>query len=172
MVLIFFSFIPKNKSRNFYLKHTSSIDLTLFFFYTLKIMSSSLQNETKEFFQSKHGIAALYLFGSEAKGKATSSSDVDIAILYESNSIPSSLEAIEIQSELESKLHREVDLTILNKSNPILKHQVFKKGVLLLANDRKFLNNFFVKSLMEYDDLKRVRAIVESSILKGRIYGG
>ena len=134
-------------------------------------MSTLLQNKIKDFFQSKPGIVALYLFGSEAKGKATSTSDVDVAALYEFKSMPDPLEAIEIRSELESKLHREVDLIIFNKANPILKHQIFKKGTRLLVNNRRFLNDFFTKSLMEYDDIQRIRAKIVPSLLKGRIYG-
>ncbi len=131
----------------------------------------SLKDEIKNFFQSNPKVIALYLFGSEAKEKANAQSDVDIAVLYERNSIPTSLEILDIRSELESKLRRDVDLVIFNNANPILKHQIFKKGTLLLVNNRKLHNDFFVKSVMEYDDIQRVRAKITPFLLKGRIYG-
>lgn len=123
------------------------------------------------FFEKKQGIVAVYLFGSEAKKKGNKESDVDIAILCESSSVPDFHSKIEIQEALSSRLKKEVDVVVLNKANPILKHQVLKYGELLLNNNPSLVNTFIVRSLMEYDDIKRVRAPIEKNILKGRIYG-
>lgn len=123
------------------------------------------------FFEKRKGIAAVYFFGSRAKNKETRQSDVDIALLYESGSVPDFRSKLEIQEALSAKLKKEVDVVILNKANPILKYQVLKHGKLLLNNNLSAVNAFFVRSIMEYDDIKRIRAPIEKNMLRGRVYG-
>lgn len=130
-----------------------------------------MKREIIGFFEKKKGVVAVYLFGSEAKKKGNKASDVDIAVLYEGSSVPDFHSKLEIQEALSSRLKKEVDVVVLNKANPILKHQVLKYGELLLNNNPSLVNTFIVRSLMEYDDIKRVRAPIEKNILKGRIYG-
>jgi hypothetical protein len=38
------------------------------------------------------------------------------------------------------------------------------------TRDVRRVNEFFVRTINEYDDLKRVRKPIEDNILKGRIY--
>lgn len=64
----------------------------------------------------------------------------------------------------------EADIVVLNNASPIIKMQVLKKGALLVNKDRRVYNEFFVKTVNEYDDLKRTRREIEDNILKGRIY--
>lgn len=135
-------------------------------------MDSTLNEKIKNFFLGKNTVAAVYLFGSQASGKSGISSDVDIAVLYEPEAIPTPLEVLEIRAELETLLHCKTDLVVLNRANPILAHQVFKQGIQILVKKPKLLNHFFTKSLMEYDDLSWFRRLIEPSILKGRSYGG
>lgn len=52
-----------------------------------------------------------------------------------------------------------------------LKMQVLKNGILIFKRDDKVYNKFFVNTINQYDDLKRVRKVCEDNILKGRIYG-
>jgi len=116
-------------------------------------------------------IAAVYLFGSQAQGKANFSSDIDVAVLYEKDRVPTVFDALQSKEELVSLLKKEVDFVVMNRANPILKHQIFKHGIKIMDRHSQFLGRFFVQSLMEYDDIKRVRAIIEKNILKGRVYG-
>jgi hypothetical protein len=48
--------------------------------------------------------------------------------------------------------------------------QVLKKGILLKKASEKMYNDFFTKTIKEYNDLKRIRKPQEENILRGRIY--
>lgn len=116
-------------------------------------------------------IAAIYLFGSQASGRAHPESDVDVAILYSGIVNPDFHQTLEVQDELISLLRQEVDIVILNSADPVIRMQVLRKGEKVFERDRKAVNRLFVRTMNEYDDLKRVRAIIEKNILKGGIYG-
>ena len=64
----------------------------------------------------------------------------------------------------------EVDIVVLNNASPVIRMQVLKKGALLVNKDHKVYNDFFVRTVNEYDDLKRTRKEIENNILRGRIY--
>lgn len=119
----------------------------------------------------KPGIAAAFLFGSEATGHSHQASDVDIAFLFKPGCSPSGDNLMEIRDDLSSLLQREADIVNLNDSSPIIRMQVLKKGKRVFTRDQQIYNKFFVRTINEYDDLKRVRSVIEKKILKGRIYG-
>lgn len=48
--------------------------------------------------------------------------------------------------------------------------QVLKNGVIAVNRDRSIYNDFFVKTIKEYDDLKRIRKEAEDNLLKARVY--
>lgn len=123
----------------------------------------------REFFSKQLNIQLSFLFGSYVKGYLTSESDIDVAILFDKAPDLSTL--IELKSDLENILNKEIDIAILNTASPILKMQVLKNGRLIFKRDDKVYNKFFVNTINQYDDLKRVRKICEDHILKGRIYG-
>ena len=108
-------------------------------------------------------IELAFLFGSFAGGTATPESDVDIAILF--RQAPAYCRREEIQAALSSAINREVDLVVLNGASPILRMQVLKKGIILI-DDAKVYEEFFVRATGEYDDLKRVRMGIEERILR------
>jgi predicted nucleotidyltransferase len=67
-------------------------------------------------------LQALYLFGSQNDGTASSKSDVDIA--YLSTVSLSSLERWEIAEKLASLLSLDVDLVTLSQTNTIFRYQI------------------------------------------------
>lgn len=123
------------------------------------------------YFKDSPNISAVYLFGSEAMRLSNKQSDVDIAILFDRESVPSRDSLLEMEDELTSLFKREVDLVVLNNASPIIRMQVLKKGKKIVEHNRKDVNFFFVRTLNEYDDLKQVRSVIERSIERGRIYG-
>lgn len=72
--------------------------------------------------------------------------------------------------EIEELIGSYVDLVVLNNCSPIIKMQVLKNSILLKKTSDSIYNDFFVKTIKEYDDLKYIRAYAEKNILKGRIY--
>jgi predicted nucleotidyltransferase len=109
----------------------------------------------RSFFSSRtEGLAAVYLFGSLARGSAGPRSDADVAVLYQ---VPPgrSFEALplDLEGELERLLQRPVDLIVLNSAPPDLVHRVLRDGVLLLEPDRPARIRFEVQSRNQYFDI-------------------
>lgn len=76
---------------------------------------------------SKYDVSAVYLFGSYAKNKAKSSSDIDLMIV-------SNIEGIEyyqLLNELETKLNKKIDLLMLETAiqNVKLMSEILKDGI-------------------------------------------
>jgi len=132
------------------------------------LRNSKIVKSLEIFLNKKRGILLTFLFGSFA-GKGTHPlSDVDIGILF--RTVPDIYAINDLAEELSSLLQREVDLVVLNHTSPVLKMQVLKNGILIYASDRRHFHQFFVDTVNQYDDLKRIRKNCEDSILKGRIY--
>ena len=63
------------------------------------------------------------LFGSVARNEETSKSDIDI--LYSFNTPISLFGLVDIQEELQKKLHKKIDLVSQNAVHPLLKESIF-----------------------------------------------
>lgn len=94
-----------------------------------------------------------YIFGSYAQNNVRKDSDIDIAI-YLKESIDT-YAYLDMKMELSEALKREVDLVILNEATPLLKHEIYKNNILLFSNDKALENRYKVKTLFEYNDMKR-----------------
>ncbi|MCR4420396.1 MAG: nucleotidyltransferase domain-containing protein [Clostridia bacterium] len=73
--------------------------------------------------------ARVYLFGSRACGKATGTSDVDVAVLPLEPLPPGTLSAVREALE-ESTVPYTVDLVDLSRADPAFRKRVVKEGVL------------------------------------------
>ncbi|MBI2335498.1 MAG: nucleotidyltransferase domain-containing protein [Deltaproteobacteria bacterium] len=134
-------------------------------------MDVSIKNEITNFFKKLPGALAVVLFGSQAKDQSTLNSDIDLAVFFDPHQLPTFDQFMDQKEALSTQLQTPVDLINLNKANPILKHQIFTQGTLLLNQKPSYLTEFASRSLVEYEDLKRIRAPIEKAILKGRVYG-
>ena len=132
---------------------------------------SSLKEKLVEKLKLQKDLAAAYLFGSQATGSDHSGSDVDVALLFQRGCVPGTDQLLQIQDELTSVLQKETDLVVLNDNSPIICMQVLQKGEKIVERDRRVVNEFIVRTMNEYDDLKRVRSVIEKKISRGRIYG-
>lgn len=99
-------------------------------------------------------VSCAYLFGSQALGTATSTSDIDLAILYE-HEPPSTLmgSGQKLASYLERGLKKEVDLIVLNTASAELVHEVLESGKLVIDRDPALRVRFEVKKRNEYFDM-------------------
>lgn len=134
-------------------------------------MMDIMEEKLKDFFRQEKGVVAVYIFGSYAKKSKLAPEDIDVAVLYERKEAPNPAKILERKENLSGLIKKDVDWVVMNRANPILKHQIFREGKLLLNNNPSHLNDFFARSLTEYEDIKRVRRPIEQSILKGRVYG-
>lgn len=130
--------------------------------------SSALIEKIVHFASSRGDIEAVYLFGSAAANRLTPESDIDLGILFERKF--SGIELLQFQQEISDALGGQADVVNLDEASPILRMEVLKSGRRVFARDMTRVHRFFVKTINEYDDLKRVRKPIEESILKGRIY--
>jgi uncharacterized protein len=99
-------------------------------------------------------VAAVYLFGSHARGTSRDDSDVDLGVLYR-NPPPATLlgQPFELQTELSSELGVPVDVVVMNTAPVDLVHRILRDGRILLEADRSRRIAFEVKARNDYFDL-------------------
>lgn len=98
--------------------------------------------------------AAVYVFGSLARGTAGPSSDVDLGVLL--NARPAStLEGrlLDYEATVERELGRRVHIVVLNDAPPDLAHRVLRDGLVILERDRAARIRFEVRARNLYFDL-------------------
>jgi len=126
--------------------------------------------EIKEFLEGREEVLLGYMFGSFVEGRLTNESDVDIALLFEKE--PDLPTLVSIMNGITDITDRKVDIVVLNYASPIIRMQVLKRGRLLKKTNDKIYNDFFLRAVKEYDDIKIVRKAQEENILRGRVYVG
>lgn len=94
-----------------------------------------------------------YIFGSYAKDNIRIDSDIDIAIYLTGNI--DTYKYLDMKRELSEALKREVDLVILNDATPLLRYEIYKNNILLFSHDKAMEGKYKVKTLFEYNDMKR-----------------
>ena len=86
----------------------------------------------------RHGLALVVRFGSTVTGRTHPGSDVELGILFEtvSASLDAELAAI---ADLQSVGHGvPVDVTVLNRADPLLLKQVSEHAILEYSTERRF----------------------------------
>lgn len=109
--------------------------------------------ECKDILMEYEKIIFAYIFGSYVENKMKVDSDIDIAIYLKEDLKPD--EYLKIKNILFDILKIEVDLVILNEAPPLLKYEIYKKNILLFTRDKIIESNYKVKTLFEYNDIKR-----------------
>lgn len=112
-------------------------------------------------------LAAAYLFGSQARGRAAGLSDVDVAVLLDVSIDPE--ERLSLQLELIAAAARalrssRLDLVILDDAPVLLRHRVLRDGERLLERDRARLVRFETETILEYLDTKPLRAELAQAV--------
>ncbi len=112
----------------------------------------------RELSECEPEILAAYVFGSAARGEATPSSDIDVAILL-ATGISARLDGLPftLWARLDRVLLREVDVVVLNGSSPDLVHRVLRDGRLLLDRNPAERIRFEVWARNVYFDMQPLR---------------
>jgi len=120
-------------------------------------VDGSIEQSIVDHFRSRADIAAVYLFGSTARGTARADSDVDVAVLFHSPP-PRTLGGprLSIEGELERTLGAPVDLVVLNDAPVDLRIRVLRDGRLLVDGDPSARIAFEVRTRSEAFDLEPV----------------
>jgi len=115
------------------------------------------------------GLDALWLFGSEAAGRATSRSDVDLGALFASRPSPSALAAV--REEIEEIVGRSVDLVDLERASPVLAMQVLRHGRLVGDRAPAHRVRFAAALPGRYEDVAILRRPAEKLLLARLAHG-
>ena len=118
--------------------------------------ATSVERLRRAFTGRERGVAAVYLFGSVARGESRSGSDLDVAVLLEPAPERGTYDSLrlDLRVELESELGREIDFVVLNHAPPDLVHRVLRDAVLVIEPDPSARVRFEVRARNEYWDLK------------------
>ena len=105
-------------------------------------------------------VVAVYLFGSQARGEASATSDVDLGLLLARSPRPT-LRGVarDIEDAVERRLRRTTQVVVLNTAPADLVHRVLRDGIVLLDRDRAARIRFEVQSRNEYFDLEPIRRL-------------
>ncbi|MGH9332538.1 MAG: type VII toxin-antitoxin system MntA family adenylyltransferase antitoxin [Vicinamibacteria bacterium] len=110
-------------------------------------------------------VAYALLFGSSARDRAHSGSDVDIAIGLVPSTRLSARDVGDLVSRLESAARRPVDLVILDEAPPSLAYRVFRDGTELVVRDRAALVDRKARAILEYLDFRPIEELCASGVL-------
>jgi len=130
----------------------------------------------KDYFHKNDEIIAAYLFGSFASGKATPSSDLDIALL-----IPPAENRME-GFQIRQRYHREisdltdknVDIVLLREAGEMLSYQILKFGDLIFERNRDSHRVFVAKRVIQCLDFQYYERIMQQGMINAmkREYNG
>jgi len=92
----------------------------------------------------RHPVALAYLHGSQAAGRATPLSDVDIAVVTDVRLPPRERLRLELalEAELGIRLQGQADVRVLNVAPLAVQGKIVGQGVLLFARDEGFRRDF------------------------------
>lgn len=136
-------------------------------------------NKAKVFISNmkdKYNIKFAYIFGSQATGKASKNSDVDIAVYF-----GKSYEAMEevfirgdIIEEGKAFFKKDIDVVSLNNASLLMKYEIIHDGIVIKDDDER--TNFESLALREYFDFKYYSDIYDDAVIKkikqGKVFGG
>jgi predicted nucleotidyltransferase len=116
--------------------------------------SRAVQTAIAAYFEQHPGIAAVYLFGSVARGTARPNSDVDVGVLYEQTP-PATLLAQPYlaEADLNEQLRCPVQIIAMNQAPVDLVHRILRDGVLVLERNKSLRIAFEVRARNQYFDL-------------------
>jgi predicted nucleotidyltransferase len=119
---------------------------------------AEVEQRVRHFFGNRaRDVAAVYLFGSVARGTTTSSSDVDVGVLLSQDPAPT-LEGLllDLEADLERELGVPVQVVVLNTAPCDLAHRVLRDGRLVVDRDSSRRIRFEVRVRNEFFDLEPI----------------
>lgn len=106
-----------------------------------------LIKKLRKYFKGREDVAFAYLFGSVAKGRTHSESDVDIGIYFTPATRALEYEAEkrypgegEIRDDLDKIINREIDMVVLNRASSTLFFGVISEGVKIFSRNEKLFS--------------------------------
>ena len=129
-------------------------------------------SQLKTFFAKRKEVVFVYLFGSQVRGDALSSSDVDLAVFLESKTSRSDLsffdQRLVLIAQLTRLLGREAEVIILNTAPPFLRYVILQEGRLVFERDHGRRVDFELKITNEYFDFQPYRELYHRHLLTSK----
>ncbi|HYN21900.1 MAG TPA: nucleotidyltransferase domain-containing protein [Thermoanaerobaculia bacterium] len=132
----------------------------------------TLADELREVLATSDVIDCAWLFGSVARGEAGPLSDVDVAVLLDSEVPPEARMdiAAALVEKLESRCDR-VDLVLLDEASPELQNSVFREGLLFVERDANRRVAFETRAIQEYLDFQYYAEIYDRALIARAVEG-
>ena len=130
----------------------------------MQIDTSTIIERASEYFNQRNDVLFAYLFGSYAGNRATSLSDIDIAV-YLVNEVYDSTQKMDLVHSLSMALNEDgLDLVILNQAPVTLTINVLKKHIMIIDKKPLIRHQFESLIMRKYFDF----SYIEKSILERR----
>ena len=129
----------------------------------MKISSSDLI-KIKKYFQQKSGIAAVYLYGSFARGEAKKNSDIDLGIVFSEKKEETGLPQVIFSNELTKILKRKVEIQDLDSCSLTFSYRVIGEGKVLIGKEETERMEFEASVMRRYFDLQNFYQEYEKQI--------
>ncbi len=126
------------------------------------MISDGQLEQIRSALDARFGVDAMWLFGSQAAGRATPESDVDIAVLL--RAAPDELTLLEVAESLSDELGSRVDIVELSRSGPVIATQALRHGRLICDANRRRRIAFETALPTRYADLKLVHRPIEAAV--------
>ena len=102
-------------------------------------------------------------FGSVARGEDRPGSDLDLAILLDTDSLP---RRWEIEAVLGRAAGREVDFVYMNEAPPLLRFEIARDGVVLLERNPGDWSDFRARAMIDWWDWAPTAKMITETILR------
>lgn len=109
-----------------------------------------------DYFSKKPEVAAVYLYGSYARGDARANSDIDLAVLVTDKRKYTGFGIVQVvfAQDLSKITDKKVDVVDLDDATVDFAHRVLSESILLISSNDKARIKFEEKTLRVYFDLK------------------
>jgi uncharacterized protein len=125
----------------------------------------------REVLASEPRIAYALVFGSQAVGRATAHSDVDVAVASSSGEGFDRHTLGTLIASLERAANRPVHLVVLDQAPPALAYRVFRDGRLLVEHDAAAHTRDRARAILGYLDFNPVEQLCARAILESAAHG-
>ena len=133
-------------------------------------MENNIESSIVKILSNEISCEAIVLFGSYARQTQNSESDIDIAIKLKEKIDNKKL--YELQSILEDKLNKDVDLINLDEIGDTFRYEILISGKTLYCEDEFKFEMYKLDMYREFLELNESRQIIINNIKKGEdIYG-
>jgi predicted nucleotidyltransferase len=103
----------------------------------------------------RYGLRLVILFGSQVTGRTHPDSDVDVAVWLAAPLNPA--QRTRLWADLSTLFQADIDLTVLNRAEPLLLNEVATRGRLLYESKRGEWSSFKGYAFRYYQDAQKYR---------------